>query len=135
MRVVLDTNVIVSAFYFPGSRHRIVFDHTRSNGQLLMSLDTFNELSSVLHRPQFDKYPVQSVRKEFIEALAMEVEHVRITETIIACKDPNDDMFLEVAISGKADLIVSGDTDLLSLNPFRDIDIISPAEYLKRNKL
>lgn len=132
MRVVLDTNVIVSAFYFPHSRPRVVFDHARQNGQLLMSLDTFNELSSVIHRPQFDKYPVQAVRKEFMEALAMEVEHVRITETIVACKDPNDDMFLEVAVSGKADLIVSGDNDLLALHPFRGIDILSPVEYLKR---
>jgi hypothetical protein len=53
-------------------------------------------------------------------------ELVAITERIAACRDPTDDKFLELAINGRADLIVSGDCDLLALNPFRDISIVTP---------
>jgi predicted nucleic acid-binding protein len=47
------------------------------------------------------------------------------------CRDPKDDKFLEIALNGHADLIISGDKDLLDLNPFRGIPILSPAGYLK----
>lgn len=53
-----------------------------------------------------------------------------ITHAVRACRDPKDDKFLELAVNGRADLIVTGDRDLLDLNPFRDIPIIAPAEYL-----
>jgi predicted nucleic acid-binding protein len=55
---------------------------------------------------------------------------VTITERIVACRDPTDDKFLELAINGHADLIVSGDADLLALNPFRHIPIIPPADFV-----
>ena len=56
-------------------------------------------------------------------------ELVTITERIAACRDPTDDKFLELAVNGHADLIVSGDSDLLALNPFRDIPIVTPAMF------
>jgi predicted nucleic acid-binding protein len=52
--------------------------------------------------------------------------------TVRECRDPEDDKFLEVALGGKADLILTGDADLLTLNPWRGIAILSAAEYLKR---
>lgn len=60
------------------------------------------------------------------------VEIVSITELVSACRDAKDDKFLSLAISGKADLILTGDTDLLVLHPFRGIDILSPMDYLSR---
>ena len=48
------------------------------------------------------------------------------------CRDPKDDKFLEVALNGRADLIVTGDADLLRMNAWRDIEILSPADYLKK---
>ena len=56
----------------------------------------------------------------------------RSTHTVRACRDPRDDKFLELAVNGEATLIVTGDNDLLSLNPFRDIPIITPAAHLSR---
>jgi predicted nucleic acid-binding protein len=57
-------------------------------------------------------------------------ELVTITERIAAaCRDPTDDKFLELAVNGRADLIVSGDADLLALDPFRGIPIITPTAY------
>jgi len=58
-------------------------------------------------------------------------EVVRITEQIAACRDPTDDKFLELAINGAADLIVTGDADLLDLNPFRGIPIVTPAMFMQ----
>jgi putative PIN family toxin of toxin-antitoxin system len=57
---------------------------------------------------------------------------VDIPFPIRACRDPRDDKFLEVAVHGHADLIVTGDADLLALNPFQGIAILTPAEYLER---
>ena len=53
-----------------------------------------------------------------------------IDERIAVCRDPTDDKFLELAVNGKADLIVTGDADLLVLNPFRDIPIVAPATFV-----
>jgi len=57
-------------------------------------------------------------------------EPVMITERIVACRDPTDDKFLELAVSGNADLILSGDKDLLTLHPFRGIPIVTPAAFV-----
>ena len=58
-------------------------------------------------------------------------ELVTITEQIASCRDPHDDKFLELAVSGRADMIVSGDADLLALNPFRGIPIVTPAMFVQ----
>ena len=68
----------------------------------------------------------------FLVALLKEVEMVEITETFTDCRDAKDNKFLELAVSGKADCIVSGDADLLVLNPFRGIPILTPREFLTR---
>ena len=58
-------------------------------------------------------------------------ELVTITERVVACRDPTDDKFLELAVNGHADLIVSGDEDLLTLNAFREIPIVTPAAFVQ----
>jgi len=58
-------------------------------------------------------------------------ELVTIKKRIIACRDPKDDKFLELAVNGHADLIVSGDADLLAFNPFREIPIVTPATFVQ----
>jgi putative PIN family toxin of toxin-antitoxin system len=56
---------------------------------------------------------------------------VTITEPITACRDPTDDKFRELAVGGRADIVVSGDNDWLALNPFRGIPIASPATFVR----
>jgi putative PIN family toxin of toxin-antitoxin system len=63
--------------------------------------------------------------------LMAEAEAVEITERIAACRDATDDKFLELAVNGEADVIVSGDADLLVLNPFRGIPIVAPAAFVQ----
>jgi len=59
--------------------------------------------------------------------------HVEIRERIRICRDPSDDKFLEAAVNGGADLLLTGDADLLALNPFRGTRIMTPGEYLGRS--
>lgn len=66
----------------------------------------------------------------FLVALLKETELIEITTSVTACRDVKDNKFLELAVSGKADYIVSGDEDLLVLNPFRGIPILTPRNFL-----
>ena len=70
-------------------------------------------------------------REAFLEALIERSVLVEITEQVSACRDPKDDKVLELAVSGKADYIISGDKDLLVLNPFRHIAVITADEFLR----
>jgi uncharacterized protein len=71
-----------------------------------------------------------AARARLAELMAM-AELVPITERIAACRDPKDDKFLELAVNGRADVIVSGDADLLVLNPFRGVPIVPPATFVQ----
>jgi predicted nucleic acid-binding protein len=57
-------------------------------------------------------------------------EFVAITEKVAVCRDPTDDKFLELAVNGGADVIVTGDIDLLVLDPFRRIPIVTPRDFM-----
>ena len=128
--VVLDTNVLVSAALFPLSHPWRVFDIVRGQGSLIASVETLAEIDTVLKRPRFDRYLRRTLREEFLEGLGQMVRVVEITQTIRACRDPKDDKFLELALSGRATHIISGDRDLLDLHPFRGIPIRTPGAFL-----
>ena len=96
-----------------------------------MSLEIVEELYDVLGRPAFDRYIDEEDRIQFLTLLIKEATFVEIEEHIAECRDPRDDKFLELAVNGKADFIVSGDEDLQVLNPFRKIKIVSPREFLE----
>lgn len=129
-RVVLDTNVVVSAVLLPRSLPRRAFDVAVAKGKLLMSASTVAELEEVLRRQKFDKYAPEEKRLEFLAVLARTAEVVTVTQAIAACRDSKDDKFLELAASGGASHIITGDTDLLALHPFRGTAIVTPQEFL-----
>jgi hypothetical protein len=131
LRAVIDTNVIVSAVLLPRSISRQAFDFVILQGQLLVSEDTLAELDEVLCRPKFNKYILERQRLEFFAAFVRTAEIIHVTQEITDCRDEKDNKFLELAISGDASHIVSGDNDLLVLNPFRSVAIVSPADFLK----
>ena len=88
------------------------------------------ELDEVLSRPRFERYVTRQERAAFLRNLLRKVTSETITETVQACRDPNDDKILELAVNGRADYIVTGDDDLLAMDPFRGITIIRPAGFL-----
>ena len=129
LRFVIDTNVLVSSILIKKSSSDFVLKKTRSLGILLFSEATFQELQTTLSRSKFDRYVSLQVRSEFIFRLRLESELVDIVERVDLCRDEKDNKFLEVAINGKAEYLITGDNDLLVLRPFQDVKImtINPA--------
>jgi putative PIN family toxin of toxin-antitoxin system len=130
LRSVFDTNVLVSAALLSGSIPRQAFDKALDEGKILISVPTLLELAEVLGRDKLNKYLLEEERASFLVELLKEVELVEVSEQVTDCRDAEDNKFLELAISGKANYIVSGDNDLLVLNPFRGIPILTPREFL-----
>ena len=131
-RFVVDTNVLVSHLLLPESVPGQALRLALSLGDILVSDSTLTELASVINRPKFDKYISKSDRRKFFEVLAPLCINVEIIQSIQASRDPKDDKFLEVAINGSADFILTGDTDLLELHPFHEIPIYSPSQFLEQ---
>jgi putative PIN family toxin of toxin-antitoxin system len=131
-RIVVDTNVLISRLLLPGSVSDRAVRKAVDVGQLMVSDATMEELAAVLGREKFDPYVSIADRQEFLRLLGRIAEMVPIVRVVRACRDPRDDKFLEVAVNGRGDLIISGDHDLLDLNPFIGIAIVSPAGYLAR---
>lgn len=95
-----------------------------------MSEPVLAELQDVFSRSRFDKYLSVELRTAFLTDLLAVVEQIEITEAIAVCRDPKDDKFLELALSGRATCILSNDKDLLVLQPFQEIEILTPADFL-----
>ena len=130
LRIVIDTSVIVSALIFFSSNSMQALTFARENGVLLTSIDTLAELNDVLSRPKFNRYITQEIRADFLASLANETEIVDIKEKITECRDSKDNKFLELAVSGNADILVIGDQDLLVLHPFRNTQILIVTSFL-----
>lgn len=133
-RYVFDTNTLVSAALFRGSTPGEAFRQALNTGIVLLSEATFEEVDEVIAREKFDDYLSPEERGAFIEALVDRSRFANPREEIQACRDPDDDKFLELAVSENATCIVSGDSDLLELDPFRGIPIIEPADFLEWNE-
>ena len=131
-RLVVDTNVFASAIIFPRSVPRRLVDDALDQGVVLFSDVTISELTEVLSRSKFARYVSRRERELFLAQIGSAAEFVPIIRLVRECRDPKDDKFLEVALNGRADVIVTGDADLLSLNPWREIQVLSPRDLLKR---
>lgn len=130
-RIVVDTNTLISRSLLPRSVPAAAVRKATSTGQLLVSEATLAELADVLARPKFAPYVSIADRQQFIRVLGRIAEMVPITHIICECRDPKDDKFLELAVNGRADVIITGDKALLALNPFRSIPVLTPSQYLK----
>jgi hypothetical protein len=132
MRFVFDTNVLVSALLFEHSKPAQVLFSALHQGEILLSADLVNEIHEVIYRKKIDRYISNEQRDEFLTALVQTGSLIEITENINICRDPKDNMILELAASGQADVVVSGDDDLLVLHPFRGISILAPEDALPK---
>lgn len=132
-RFVLDTNVIISAVFFPKGLPRQAMDWAGQNGKILASESTFAELSEVLLRPRFERFASLATREAVLLDFARSAEFVEIRESIVACRDPKDNQYLTLAVNGGASYIVTGDEDLLVLNPFRQIPILTARSFLEEH--
>ena len=133
MRVVLDTNVLISAVISTGVPHDVVVAGYNGEFQLIVSEATVTEFRETL-RKYPDRFGLtdEETRTE-VETLQYFAEFVDPNEKVNAVEDdPDDDTFLEAAVAGDAHSLVSGDEHLLALDSFRDIEIVTPRTFYER---
>jgi uncharacterized protein len=127
---VLDTNVIVSAVLSPRSIPRQAFDLAFLLGTVLVSDAILVEVDDVLRRPKFKRYISEEERLQFLAKFVVDARIVEVMEVVTDCRDSKDNKFLELAVDAGAKCVISGDADLLVLNPFRGIPIITPQVFV-----
>lgn len=126
-RVVLDTNVLVSGL-LGGSALGVIQRWRQGDFTLVVNPQIFEEYNSVLKRPKFGL--PESLVDELLTFIRERADWVEPQTQVKVARDPTDDKFLEAALGGQADYIVSGDNDLLDLKTFEGIPIIPPWEFV-----
>lgn len=133
MRVVLDTNVLVSALLFTGISSELVSLWQRGAISVVLSRGILEEYLRVFSYPKFQLSEAE-IKSLIQEELLPYVEVVNPRRRLrVVERDPSDNKFLECALAGKARIIISGDKDLLSIRRYRQIRIQSPAQFLDEN--
>jgi putative PIN family toxin of toxin-antitoxin system len=130
-RWVFDTNVLISRLLNPGGKAARAVDVGMDSGVVMLSDATFSELAQVLMRSKLDAYLTRDERAAALDATASVCRRVQISRPLQACRDPRDDKFLDVAVHGRADALVTGDADLLALHPFHGVPILTPTDFLE----
>ncbi len=138
MRAVIDTNVLLSGFLWHGAPHELLEQVRNGKLMLISSPALLSELADVISRPKFDAILTHSNTSrnrtlDELHRLAEVVEPPPLPQPV--CRDADDDAVLAAAIAGLANLIVSGDGDLLDLKLYKGIPIITPAEAVQRIKV
>ena len=132
MKAVLDTNVLISAVIATGTPHDVVVKGYTNEYQIVASVPTLVEFRQTLHKyPERFELTEEEIQTE-VETLRYFAEFVVPDEEITVVEaDPDDNKFLEAAVAGNTDCVVSGDQHLLDLESFRGIDIVTPREFFE----
>jgi putative PIN family toxin of toxin-antitoxin system len=133
-RIVIDTNVWVSGFLSRGSIPAQAILKAERECVILASEAVFTEMVTVFRKRKFDRWTPGSEREAALRHLQGIATIIEIPSPIRACRDPRDDKFLEVVVHGRADLILTGDADLLALHPFQGIAILTPSQFLDQGE-
>lgn len=135
MRIVTDTNIVVSAFLCGGTPRRFLEAARRGQVKLYTSRALIEELERVLTRDKF----AALLRQSRFSAAYLISRYTKLAQSIavapiepVIAADPDDDAVLACALAARADLVVSGDRHLLDLKQYRDIPIVSVTEALRR---
>ena len=126
--------MLISALLITNSTSAKALRFSEENGLVLYSIPILEEISGVLSRPKFTPYIDEDQITGFLARIYRSWCEVKILHSVKACRDPKDDKFLDVAINGDAGTLVTGDKDLLELNPFRGVKIMPPNQYLVENR-
>lgn len=128
---VIDTNNLISAALIPTSTSRKALEKAITLGKIAIAPNTLDELLDVIFRKKLDKYFVDNNERLVIVNI-LEANSVLFSPEISIddCRDKKDNKFLELAITVKASCIITGDTDLLVLHPFRNIPILNAVDFI-----
>lgn len=130
MRVVLDTNVLISGVIATGTPHDVLVAGYNGEYQIVVSVPTLTEFRTTLQKYP-DRFGLDEAEiQQEVETLRYYAEFVDPeTDFSVVDADPDDDKFFETAVAGHADYIASGDQHLLHVESFRGIDILTPREF------
>jgi putative PIN family toxin of toxin-antitoxin system len=129
-RIVFDTNVLVSALLCHGSTPDLALELALNQYELILSGEICMEIEDVLRRPKIAKLLSWDSRQEFMEKLRAAAVFISISSKIEVCRDSRDNILLELAVDSRASAVVTGDQDLLALDPFRMIRLLTPRQFL-----
>ena len=133
--VIFDTNILVSAALLSGSRADLCVRTVLARQlPLIFSTGTYDELADVLMRPKLDRYVSRRTRETLLRTwrkACVMFPDATLREKVRYCRDPEDDKFLELALASGARAIISGDADLLVLDPWRGIRIVKLTDFEK----
>lgn len=131
MRVVVDTNVLISAVFFGGKPGQILDAWQKKKIELVISTEILAEYVDVLHRIAA-KYPKVDVSQiiTLITSFGLIVEAQDLDEQV--CEDSNDDKFIDAALESSSRVIIKGDTHLLDVSGYSGIEMIQPAVFIKK---
>ncbi|MHB1359431.1 MAG: putative toxin-antitoxin system toxin component, PIN family [Rhodocyclaceae bacterium] len=135
-RLVIDTSTLIGAVLRPNTAPRQAFLAALNAYELCVSQATLGELAEVLQRPKFERYAPLHARLVFLDLLTQrahlwEVDAVSAQASSGVCRDTKDTKFLALALACKAVFLVSSDEDLLVLNPWSGVQILTPAAFLQ----
>lgn len=132
LRVVLDTNVFVSALLFRKEIAKLVTWWQEGKVVPVVTRETYDELATVLKYPKF-QFSAEEIKSVLSEEVLPYVDVIEVTHQVTGiCPDPGDDKFLSCGLSGKAIYLVTGDKRLLSLRPYRGLQMIGVREFIER---
>lgn len=129
MRIVLDANVMVSGIFWGGAPHRVLEMWAQDRVEVVLSREMLTE---------YDRVIAQLARKggqvhlahQWLMFIGQHGVLITVRTPVVACRDPDDNKYLSCAVDGEADVIVSGDRDLLVLKHFIGIPILTPRQFL-----
>ncbi len=128
IKIVIDTNIWIS--FLIGKKITSLKDAIyQKNVDIYSSDELLEELANVLKRPKQQKYFTEQDVTDLFVLLEDKIKRIKSSVKISECRDPKDNFILELAVSANADYLVTGDEDLLILNPFRNVRIVNPAEF------
>ena len=130
MSIVIDTNVMASAVFFGGQPYRLLHYIMEGQVDVVASEEIVDEYEEIFLRLKH-KYPSIRTRIPLNDILAR-FEIIRVTSDIHVSRDPDDDKFISCAVDGKCLYIVSGDSDLLSIGNYGNVEILTVVDFLNR---
>ena len=131
--IVVDTNVFVSALLTPhGFPRSILLKIAHGEFRLVISAPLLLELITAFSKPKLQALVPKRKISDLVSLIHQSARIVKPSMTLHACRDLKDNAVLECALAGKVDAIISGDKDLLELNPFHGISVLSPRDFIFR---
>ena len=130
MIVVFDASTIVGAALKRDSTPMLALLTARQRGTIALSKAVYDEICEVLSRPKFAAALSHDRQQEVLELLSAAAIWAESDIRIVDCPDPDDNKYLELAVSSGASIIISSDRHLLNMSPWRSVMIVRPAEFM-----